>query len=54
MSDRLINAILSMDAYNRGYDAAIIGLPVSGKLGNVIISFDSAALLGIYPLGIRN
>jgi Ca2+-binding RTX toxin-like protein len=46
MSDRLINAILSMDAYNRGYNAAIKDLPVSGKIGNVTIRFDSSVLSG--------
>ena len=46
MSDRLINAILSMDAYNRGYGAAIAGLKqtrtVAGvtiveRIGNVVL-----------------
>jgi Ca2+-binding RTX toxin-like protein len=47
MSDRLINAILSMDAYNRGYGAAISGLDPVGKIGNVsILTFPDSVRTG--------
>jgi hypothetical protein len=43
MSDDLFQAILAMDAYNRGYNA---GLNVSGsQIGNAIVGTDSSILL---------
>ena len=33
----LINAILSMDSYNRGYGSGIKGLDPSGSIGNFTI-----------------
>jgi hypothetical protein len=43
MSDDLFQAILAMDAYNRGYGA---GLNVSGnQIGNATVGADSSVLL---------
>jgi hypothetical protein len=39
--DILLAAILAMDAYNRGYDQAIAGLPPSGAVGDATIVTDS-------------
>ncbi len=38
MSPELFMSILSMDSYNRGYDAGISGLSESGGLGNATIT----------------
>jgi len=38
ISPELFMAILSMDSYNRGYDAGISGLSESGGLGNATIT----------------
>ena len=37
ISPELFTAILSMDSYNRGYDAGIAGLGESGQIGNATI-----------------
>lgn len=43
MNNALMNAILSMDAYNRGYNAAI---PLTGNtIGEATIVMDSSVLL---------
>lgn len=42
MDRDLFLAILSMDAYNRGYDAGINGLGETGMIGNAVISAATA------------
>lgn len=44
MTDRFINAILSLDVYNRGYGQGIKGLDLRNRIGNVIVINDSAEL----------
>lgn len=44
MSDRFVNAILTLDVYNRGYGEAIRGLAPAGRIGNVRIVSDSERL----------
>lgn len=48
MDFTLFNAILSMDAYNRGYNAAIAGLSSEEgtQIGAATITFDSTTALG--------
>jgi pimeloyl-ACP methyl ester carboxylesterase len=43
MSAKLLSAILAMDAYNRGYNQAIFGLPndPGTQIGNATIAIDS-------------
>lgn len=46
----LMNAILSMDSYNRGYDA---GITLTGtSIGNASLSIDSSELGTVNPDGI--
>lgn len=37
MPPELFMSILSMDSFNRGYDAGIVGLGESGQIGNATI-----------------
>ena len=37
MNRDLFLAILSMDAYNRGYEPNVLGLPSTGTIGNATI-----------------
>ena len=50
ISQELMLAILAMDAYNRGYNAglgdSIVGLGLSGQIGNAIIGNPSSSEMG--------
>ena len=60
----LIYAILSLDAYNRGYGSGITDLTLTDKLGSFTISKDSSSLVengqrqdrpaGFYAIAYRN
>jgi hypothetical protein len=50
MDRDLFLAILAMDAYNRGYEAGVGGLPTTGSIGNALPLPDSA-VLGSTPSG---
>jgi hypothetical protein len=45
ISKDLFLSILSMDAYNRGYNPGMAGLSQSGQIGNATIGLNSAVLL---------
>ena len=45
ISKDLFLSILSMDAYNRGYNPGIAGLSVGGSIGTATIGSDSSILV---------
>lgn len=50
MNRDLFLAILSMDSYNRGYGAGILGLSETGSIGNATIGANSSVLRDINNL----
>ena len=46
MDDKLFNAILAMDAYNRGYNQGIMGIADNAAIGNVTVLRESEILAG--------